>query len=134
MSRLQALETRIGAMTSVAQSFKIKEATPYELCVAFKMVLQSWIGSLHDNMLNVLEVDPAKEGRLMELDVRKAGMSQETVEDIKEMDRKQYHVLIACAKGEAKNHVRNPGRSGFKPWKQLVSRFDPRTNADRSVA
>ena len=43
-------------------------------------------------------------------------------------------VLISCAKGEAKNYVCNPERSGFKAWKQMVSHFDPRTGADRSVA
>ena len=42
------------------------------------------------------------------------------------MDRRLYQ--------EAENHVCNLERSGFKAWKQMVSHFDPRTGADRSVA
>ena len=79
-------------MPSVAQRFRGKEATEYKPHVwsgeesseslnAFKIELQNWVGSLHHNMMKVMEV--AKEGRLMELDVRNAGMSQETVEDLK---------------------------------------------------
>ena len=82
----------------------------------------------------VMDVTEAKEGRRMELDTRNAGMSQETVDDFKELDRRLYQVLISCTGGEAKNHVCNPERSGFKAWKQMVSHFDPRTGADRSVA
>ena len=37
------------------------------------MKLQSWVGSLHDNMMKVTDVAEAKEGRLMELDIRYAG-------------------------------------------------------------
>ena len=70
----------------------------------------------------------------MELDIRNAGMSQETVDDFKEMNKILYQVLISCTKREAKNYVYNPERSGFKAWKQMVSHFDPRTSADRSVA
>ena len=93
MSRLQALETRsTGAMTSVAQRLKGKEGTEYkpqtwsgekgsESFTAFKMELQNWVGSLHDNMMKVMDFAEAKEGRLMQSDNRSAGMSQETVDD-----------------------------------------------------
>ena len=146
MSRLQALETRsTGAMTSVAQRFRGKETTEYkpntwsgekgsESFTAFNMELQNWVGTLHERMVKVMDVAEAKEGRLMELDIRNAGMSQETVDDFKDMDRRLYQVFISCTKGEAKNHVCNPERSGFKAWKRMVSHFDPRTGADRSVA
>ena len=49
-------------------------------------------------------------------------------------DKTLCEVFIACTKGEAKNFVCNPERSGHKAWKQMVSHFDPRTLADRSVA
>ena len=86
-------------MTSVAQRFRGKEATDYtpqtwsgekgsESFTALKMELQNWVGSLHDNMMKVMGVAEAKEGRLMELDIKNAGMSQETVDDFKEMDRR----------------------------------------------
>ena len=124
MSRLQALETRsTGATTSVAQRFRGKDAREYwpqtwsgekgrESFTAFKMELQNWVGSLH-----VMDVAEAKVGRLMELDIENAGMSQETVDDFKEMDRRLYQVLISGFKGEAKNCVSNPERSGFRAWK-----------------
>ena len=69
MSRLQALETRsTGSMTSVAQRFRGKEATEYkpqtwsgengsESFTAFKMKVQNWVGSLHDNMMKVMDVE-----------------------------------------------------------------------------
>ena len=125
MSRLQALETRsTGAMTSAAQRFRGKEATDYkpqawsgengsETFTAFKMELQNWVGSLHDNMVKVMDVAHAEEGRLMELDTKKTGISQETVDDFKDMDRRLYQVLISCTKGEAKNCVCKPESSGF---------------------
>ena len=56
------------------------------------------------------------------------------MQDLKEMDRRLYQVLIARTKGEAKTCVCNPERSGFKACKQMVSDFDPRRGADRSVA
>ena len=59
-----------------------------------------------------------KIGRLMELDTKKTGISQETVDDFKDMDRRLYQVLISCTNGEAKNCVCNPERSGFMAWKQ----------------
>ena len=74
MSRLQPLVTRsTGAMTSVAQRFRGKEATDYkpqswsgekgsESFFAFKMKLLNWVGSLHDNMMKVMYVAHAKEG------------------------------------------------------------------------
>ena len=70
----------------------------------------------------------------MELDAKNARMSQETVDDFKHMSRKLHQVLTSCTAGEARNHVCNPERSGFKVWKQMVSHFVPRTGADRSVA
>ena len=82
MSRLQALEKRsTGAMTSVAQRFRGKEATDCkpqtwsgekgsESFTAFKMELQNWVGSLHANMRKVMGVAEAKEGRLMLLDIK----------------------------------------------------------------
>ena len=54
--------------------------------------------------MKVMEVAEAKEGRLMELAV---------MGDFKEMDMRLYQVLRACSKGEAKNQVCNPARSGF---------------------
>ena len=140
MSGLQALETRsTGAMTSVAQRFRGKATTEYkpqtwsgekgsESFTGVKMELQSWVRSPHDNMMTVMDVAEAKEGRLMELDIRNAGMSQETV------DRRLSQVLISCTKREANNCVCKPERSGFKAWKQMVSHFNPRTGADESVA
>ena len=88
MSRLQALETRsTGAMTSAAQRFRGKEVTDHkpqawsgengsETFTAFKMELQNWVGSLHHNMVKVMGVAHAEEGRLMELDIKKTGSSQ----------------------------------------------------------
>ena len=92
MSRLQALETRSTGAMSVAQRLKGKEGTEYkhmtwsgekgnESFTAFRMELQNWVGSLHDNMMKVMDFAEAKEGRLMQLDIRSAGMSQETVAD-----------------------------------------------------
>ena len=88
-------------------------------------------------MMKVLEVAEAKEGRLMELDVRNAGMSQESVEDCKDINRRLYQVLIACTKGEAKNYVgsqsgltsRRPktlqsARNTVQTWKQDVAEFE----------
>ena len=65
-------------------------------------------------MLKVMELAEIKEGRITEADVRNAGMSQDTISDLKEMDRRLYHLLVACAKEEAKNYVCNTERSGFK--------------------
>ena len=61
-------------------------------------------------------------------------MSQDAVSDLKETDRRLYQLLVACTTGEAKNHVCNTDRSGLKAWKQMASHFDPRTDADGSVA
>ena len=85
-------------------------------------------------MMKVMEVTKANEGRLVKLDVRSAGRSQETVDDFKEMDRRPSQMLVPCTKGEAKNCVGNPERFGFTAWKQMVSHFDPRSGAVRSVA
>ena len=66
MPRLPALETRsTGAMTGAAQRFRGKAATDYkpqawrgekgsESFTAFKMELQNWVGTLHDNMMKVM--------------------------------------------------------------------------------
>ena len=83
-----------------------------ETFTAFKMELQNGVGSLHDNMMKVMDVARAKEGRLMKLDFRNAGMSQEMVDHFKVKGR----------------------RLGFQVWKQMVSHFDLRMGADRSVA
>ena len=97
------------------------------------MELQNWVGSLHDKMM-VSKVADATEGRLMELDVSNAGMTQETVDNFKDVDRTLCQVLIACTQGEAKNYACNPERSEFKAWQQVLSHFDPRTGANRSDA
>ena len=97
------------------QSFLCTEAPDYqpqapsgekgsESFTAFKVELQSGVGSLHDYMIE------EKEGRLMELDIRNAGTSQETVDDFKEMDRRLYQVLFSSTKGESKNYVCDPER------------------------
>ena len=104
-----------------------------ESFTAFKMELQSWAGALHDHMLKVMELVETKEGRMTEADVRNAGMSQDTISDLKEMDQWLYQLFVACTKGEAQNCVSNTEGSGFKAWKQTVSHFDPRTGADRSA-
>ena len=102
------------------QSFWCSEAPDYqpqassgekgsESLTAFKMELKSGVGSLHDNMMKVTDV-AEEEGSLMELDIRNPGMSQETVDDFKEMDRRRYQVLFSSTKGEAKNYVCDPER------------------------
>ena len=68
---------------------------------------------------------------MIDMDLRNAGMSQEAVDDFKEMDSRLCQSFVAYTKGEAKNHFCNPERSGFKAWKQMVSHVDPRTGADR---
>ena len=90
----------------------------------FKMELQNWVGSLHDNTMKVMDVAEAKVGRLMELDIENAGMSQETVDDFQ---RNGQETVILCFKGEAKNCVSNPERSGFRAWEQMARHLDPRT-------
>ena len=58
-------------MTSVAQRFRVEEATEYKAHVwsgekgsepftAFKMELQNWVGSLHGNMMRVMDVAETK--------------------------------------------------------------------------
>ena len=69
-----------------------------ELFTAFNVELQNWVGSLHDNMVRVM-VAETKEGRLMELDIRNAGKSQETVDDNKATDRRLHQMLISSTKG-----------------------------------
>ena len=49
----------------------------------FKMEFKNLVGSLHDNKMRVNDVAETKERRLMELDIRNAGMPQETVDDFK---------------------------------------------------
>ena len=91
-----------------------------ESFTAFKMELQIWVGSLHQDIMKVMEVTEAK-GNLMELDVQNAGMSPGTADHFKEMDKRLYHVLMTCTKREANNKVCKPERSGFKAWNQMVS-------------
>ena len=50
-------------------------------------------------MLKVMELAETKEGCITEADVRNARMSQDTVSDLKEMDRRLYQLLVACTKG-----------------------------------
>ena len=52
-----------------------------------------------------------KEGRITEANVRSAGTSQDTVSDLRELERRLWHFLVACSKGEANNFVCNTGRS-----------------------
>ena len=85
-------------------------------------------------MLKVMELAETKEGRITEADVRNAGMSQDTVSDFKEMDRRLYQLLVACTKGRREELCCNTEKSGFKAWRQMVSHFHPRADADRSVA
>ena len=73
-----------------------------ESFTAFKMELQKWVGALHDHMLKVIELAETKEGRITEADVRNTGMSQDTINDLKEMDRRLYQLLVACTKGRSK--------------------------------
>ena len=146
VSRVQALEAKSADTATMSpMRFRSKEASDFkpngwtgektnESYTAFKMELQNWVGALHDHMLKVMELAETKEGRNTEADVRNAGMSQDTITDLKEMDRRLYQLLVARAKGEAKNDVCNTERSGFNEWKQMVSHFDPRKGADRSVA
>ena len=139
VSRVQALEARSADTATISpMRFRSKEASDFgpivwtgektnESFTAFKVELQNWVGALHDRMLKVMELAERKEGRITEADVRNAGMSQDTLNDLKGMDRRLYQLLVACTKEEAKNYVCNTERSGFKAWKQIVSHFGPRT-------
>ena len=116
-------------MTSVAQSFRGKEATEYKP--------QTWSGEKGSESFTAFKMEWQRqhdESHGSQKELENAGMSQGTVDDFKEMDKRLYQVLISCTKGEAKNHVCNLERSEFKSWRQIVSHFDPRTGADRSVA
>ena len=124
---------------SVAQRFGGKEATEYKP--------QTWTGekgsvhSIQDGMAELGRITARQHDEShgcrrskrqtdgVGLDTRNAGMSQETVDDFEEMDRKLSQVPISCTKREAKHHLRIPERSGFMAWKQMVSHFDPRTGA-----
>ena len=96
-----------NSATSVAQRFRGKEATEYRQNIANRLWLSKWNCRTGSDQcvthMKVKEVAEAKEGRLMELDIRNAGMSPETADDYKEMDRRL--VLIACSKRGAKNYV-----------------------------
>ena len=134
MSRLHALETRrAGAMTSAAQRFRAKEAADHKPQTWSGEKGQRIVHSIQDGIAVMgritMDVAEAKESRLMELDIRNAGMSQETMDDFKEMDCRLYQVFISCTEGEAKNHICNPERSGCQAWNQMVSHFDPRSVA-----
>ena len=48
-------------------------------------------------------------------------MILETVDDLMEMDRRLYQLLVVCRKGTAKNHVCVLDKSGFKAWQQMAS-------------
>ena len=62
------------------------------------MELQNWAGAMHDNTLKALELAEAKEGGLTEMDVSIAGMSQEAVDNLEEMDKRLYQFLVAYTK------------------------------------
>ena len=92
-------------MTSAAQRFRGKEATVCEprtwsgekgseSLTACKMELQDWVGPLRDNMVKFMDVEEAKDGRLVELFSKNARVSQETVGDFKEIVRRLYQVPI----------------------------------------
>ena len=74
---------------TAAQRLKKRQITRHNHGVARRAVNRSqhsrwnWVGSLHDNMMKVMDVAEAKEGRLMELDIRNAGMTLATVDDFK---------------------------------------------------
>ena len=91
-------------------------------------------GALQNNMPKVGEKAESRECRLPELVVTSARMSQETVRDFTDINRRLWQVLIACTKQEATYHVCDPERSRFKAWKRIVSHCDLRTIADRSAA
>ena len=129
-------------MTSVAQRFRGKQATEYKLqtwrgekssesFTASQIELQSGVGSLHDNMVKVMDVAEAKESIMMDLDIRSAGMSQETVDDFKRNGQEAVHFMPPK---EKRRTTYATLKDLVKAWKQLVSDFDPRTSADRSVA
>ena len=152
ITRLQALEMRSANATAVvAHRIRGQEAAEHnphvwsgdkgsESFTASKMGLHHLVGSLQGNMIQVMEVAETKDSRVMELDDKSAGMSQETEDDFKATDRRLYQVLIICTllkkfgKNLAKNCVCNPERSEFQARKQMVSQFDPGTGADSPVA
>ena len=128
MARLQGSSEVRGASgtTSTAQNFQgSKEATdcnPHvgsgdknsESFAAWMVELQNWVGSLQDNMLKVMEVAESREGRHTELDVRNAGTSPETVDDVRELDRR-----LASAHCFARKEKR---RTTFATLKDLDSK------------
>ena len=101
------------------------------MCTVANVIAES---AMHDSMLKVLEIAEAKRGLIAEASVRNGGLNQETVDDIKEMDRRLYQRLVVCTEGSAKNYVCNPKRSSFNAWKQMANHLDPRRGADISVA
>ena len=119
VSRGQALEAKSADTATISHMrFRSKEASDFKTNVwtgektnesftAFKMELQNWVGALHDLMLKVMELAQTKEGRITEADVRNTGMSQDTINDLKEMDRRLYQLLVACTQGKTKNDVCN---------------------------
>ena len=144
LTRLQDIEMR-ESMMAPSRRFRTKEAADHkpniwtgekstEPFMSFATEVQVWIMALHDDMIKVVEMAETMEEKITERHLQDAGAKQMVIDDFKEMDRRLWQMLIMSTKGEAKNFVSNPDKSGFKAWRQLVSHYDPRTGADRSVA
>ena len=56
----------------------------------FRFMIVTFQFMVDDNTMKVMDVAEAKERRLIELDSRNAGRSQETVDDFTEMDWRVY--------------------------------------------
>ena len=110
MSRLHALETRsTKATTSNTQRFRARKRQNTKKFGVMRRTasrsqhsrckLHNWVGSLHDNLTKVLEVAEAKEGRRSWTSGMQE-MSQETVDDFRDTDRRLYQVLTAWSSGD----------------------------------
>ena len=73
-----------------------------ETFTAFRMELPTWAGALQDNRLKVLEPSEAKEGRMSEVDVGSAGVSQEAVDDFKRVGQPIVPVTRGVHEGRGK--------------------------------
>ena len=146
VSRVQALEARSAdTATTSPMRFWSKEASDFkpnvwtgekmnESFAAFKMELQNWVGALHDKMLKVMELGETKKGRITEADVRNAGTSQDTISDLKRDGSKAVPASRRVHKGRSKELCLQHRKVRVQSRKLMVSHFDPRTGADRSVA
>ena len=61
------------------------------MCTVANVIAES---AMHDSMLKVLEIAEAKRGLIAEASVRNRGLNKETVDDIKETDRRLYQRLV----------------------------------------